>query len=236
MRGTILFIVVVLLNCNVEAQSRINRSILTPIEELFKPDYTRSSEFEGVDLSAAIGSPYEQKEFKKGELIDLSFDKKIVGMSFRYNVYNDQIEIKEHPKSEDISAVIKSDQVFVRIGNKEYHYKEYTDAYGEPKKGYLIKLRCNADINVYKELTKTFKLPKRAQTSYHKNEPAKFLDTEKYYMEIDGKLVHVKMNKRKIAKAFPDKQPELKKYIIKEGLDFKKEVDLVRLVAYYDTL
>ncbi|WP_027393275.1 hypothetical protein [Aquimarina latercula] len=62
------------------------------------------------------------------------------------------------------------------------------------------------------------------------------MDHEKYYIEIDGKMVHLKMNKRKIVKSFPGKQSELKSYINKEGLNFKKEVDLVRLVAYYDTL
>ncbi|WP_299188741.1 hypothetical protein [uncultured Aquimarina sp.] len=62
------------------------------------------------------------------------------------------------------------------------------------------------------------------------------MDHEKYYIEIDGKLVYLKMNKRKIVKFFPGKQSELKSYINKEGLNFKKELDLVRLVAYYDTL
>ncbi|SEM07254.1 hypothetical protein SAMN04487910_4054 [Aquimarina amphilecti] len=240
MKRTILFIVVAVLCSNIQAQNRIDRSRLTPVDQLFRPlDYKERDspgEIENVSLEGAIGSPYEDKVFRQGELVDLSFEKKVIGMFVRYNVYTNEVELVKHPESKNVSAMIKADKVFARIGSQEYHYKEYNDANNKPKKGYLIKLRCNSKINVYKELTKTFVHPKVAQTSYHKNEPAKFMDHEKYYMEIDGKMVYLKMNKRKIVKSFPGKQSELKSYINKEKLSFKKEVDLVRLVAYYDTL
>ncbi len=240
MRRTVLLALIALVTCSVGAQNRIDRSTLTPIDLLFRPleykERDRPGEIENVDLEGAIGSPYEDKVFRQGELVDLRFEKKVVGMFVRYNVYSNEVELVKHPESKNINAMIKADKVYAKIGAKEYHYKEYQDANNDLKKGYLIKLRCNAKINVYKEVIKTFVHPKVAQTSYHKNEPAKFMDTEKYYMEIDGKLVHIKMNKRKIVKSFPGKQSELKDYISKEGLKFKEEVDLVRLVAYYDTL
>ncbi|MBQ4805200.1 hypothetical protein J8L88_20230 [Aquimarina sp. MMG015] len=240
MKRIILFTVIAFITINVSAQSRIDRSSLTPIDQLFRPleykERDAPGEIENVSLEGAVGSPYEDKVFRQGELVDLSFEKKVIGMFVRYNVYTNEVELVQHPESKNINAMIKAEKVFARIGNQEYHYKEYNDASNKPKKGYLIKLRCNSKINVYKELTKTFVHPTVAKTSYHKNSPAKFMDHEKYYIEIDGKMVHLKMNKRKIVKSFPGKQSELKSYINKEGLNFKKEVDLVRLVAYYDTL
>ena len=219
------------------SQNRTGRSRQTPIQDYYK-SFHENEISDKVDLEKVIGSPYEKEDFILGEIVDLITKESVQGLKFRYNVYQNFIEIlsPDDVDKEKINALVQSENIYVKLGNKEYHYKDYINKDLERKSGYLIKYRSNSGINVYKEIVKKFYEPKIAQTSYHKDDPGRFVDIENYYLEINGQVKEVKMNKNKIVDYFPDNQKSLKNYIKKEKLSFKDQKDLVLLVSYYSRL
>ncbi|WP_035096583.1 hypothetical protein [Aquimarina megaterium] len=182
------------------------------------------------------GSPYENEKFELGEIVHTNSKQKIQKLFLRYNVYDDQIEVSKTLEASELHGLLKSDHIYARVNNKEYHYKKYKDLNNQTKKGYLIKLRDNTKISLYKLLVKKYTKAKIANTSYHKNTPAKFTDQHIYYLEIGEKLVPVNSSKKKTVSIFPDHQKEVKDFIGKENLSLKKEKDLLKLVNFYSTL
>lgn len=182
------------------------------------------------------GSPYENEKFELGEIVHTNSKQKIQKLFLRYNVFDDQIEVSKTSEVSELHGLLKSEHIYARINNKEYHYKKYKDLNNHTKKGYLIKLRGNAKISLYKLLVKKYTKAKIANTSYHKNTPAKFTDQHTYYLEINEKLSPVSSSKKKTVSIFPENQKEVKDFIGKENLSLKKEKDLTKLINFYNTL
>ena len=63
-----------------------------------------------------------------------------------------------------------------------------------------------------------------------------FVEIVKYYIVTAGNGVQIKNNKKSILNAFADKQPLLESYIKDNNLNLKLDVDIARLVTYYNTL
>jgi hypothetical protein len=64
----------------------------------------------------------------------------------------------------------------------------------------------------------------------------KFKGTEKYFLQMDGKLIPIKNDKKAILAALGKKQPELETYIKSNHLDLKEDGDLADLIIYYNSL
>ncbi|MFD2513183.1 hypothetical protein ACFSRY_04850 [Pontibacter locisalis] len=63
-----------------------------------------------------------------------------------------------------------------------------------------------------------------------------FQSSNYYYLVQDNKLVKVKSDKKSILNALSDKGTELEAFIKSNRLDLKKDADLARLVAYYNSI
>ncbi len=235
MKKMILFFIVSMFAFAVNAQiGTAHGEFLTPLFQTHKDikNPKNSNNIQGKTK----GSPYENEKFELGEIVHMSSKQKIKKLFLRYNVFDDQIEVSKTSEVSELHGLLKSEHIYARINNKEYHYKKYKDLKNQTKKGYLIKLRSNTKISLYKLLEKKYTKAKIANTSYHKNTPAKFTDQHTYYLEINEQLFLVSSNKKKTVSIFPENQKEVKDFIKKESLNLKKEKDLVKLVNFYGTL
>ena len=180
------------------------------------------------------GSPYNSDTFLLGNVyINDELTKSDVAM--RYNVYSDEMEIKESLQDDDkkISALIKSPDISVIILNEKFVY--LPKGRGLEKGGYFQVITRGKKYSLYKKLGKKYYEERKAKTSFERDVPPKFEDRVTYYIHFgNGGMVLLPDNKKKIYKAFGESEAEVKKYCKERDLDITKENDLKRVVRYLD--
>jgi len=188
-----------------------------------------------VDLTKTSGSPYENDKFVFGKASD-----KLTNLSqayfLRYNVYNDEIEMKITVDDKKTLGLIKSLNNYAVFGNKEYHYEIYSDNNKNTNEGYFILLSKGKNSSLYLKKVKTFKDEQKAKDSFREKVSCSFKDSKIYYIKKE-RILHPLSNKKKeLLVQLSDKENELKKFIKTEKLNLKKEKDLITLFKYYDSL
>ncbi len=180
------------------------------------------------------GTPYNSTTFLLGNVyINKELTKSDVAM--RYNIYADEIEIKESLQSEDkdITALLKSQDISLTILNDTFVY--VSKGRGLEKGGYFQVITTGKNYNLYKKLGKKYYEASKAKTSFERDVPAKFEDRITYYVNFsNGGMVLLPDSKKKIYKAFGDSENEVKEYCKEKKLDITKEKDLKRVIIYLD--
>lgn len=187
------------------------------------------------DFSSVAGSPYETESFVIGKVYQKS-SKKSGPYLLRYDVFNDEIQIKMDSKGEKIQSMNKTEDIFIIMEEKEYHYLTYSNKNEKLNEGYLILLNKGKNCNLFLKRTKTYKEKQLPKDGFHEAEPAKFVDHESYYYTEDGELLLLAESKKKILQQLSKFENELKKEIKTKNLNVRIEKDLIALMVYYDVL
>jgi len=181
-----------------------------------------------IDISNVKGNPYDNYNFIPGTIYKDSLKE---AKLLRYNIFSDEIEINTNNTR---SSLLKSTDLYCKIGHKEYHFFENFGKNGI-QKGYLQLLE-KGKISLY--LRKDCKyLPERPGFSIlQEDEPAEFKTTLSYYILKNGKLILVPQRKKLFLALFSDHSSAIKKFISSKKLNIRKPKDLVKIIAYYNTL
>ena len=182
-----------------------------------------------IDISSVKGSPYDNYDFKSGTIYKGNSLKE--PKLLRYNIFSDEIEMKDN---NILKSLLKSPDLYCKIGRKEYHFFENFGKNGD-QKGYLQLLE-KGKTSLY--LRKDCKyLPERPGFSILQgDEPAEFKTTTSYYILKNGKLTLVPQRKKLFLALFSDHASAVKKFISSKKLRIKKPKDLMQIIAYYNTL
>ncbi len=184
-----------------------------------------------TELESYAGSIYENKEYQKGTVIDTksgTFD-----IRLKYNIYTDALEHKQGGK---LYEVIKTPSTHVRINDDYYYYCGFKTQKGIRKNGYYILVELNEQYRIYKKYELNITEPKEMDPTTGSSTTGKIKTTTTYYLEENETILELPMNKKDLLSSFSDKEEELKTYIKKEKIRLKKEEDLMRLVAKYNSL
>lgn len=208
------------------------------VEYLKQFKFDKTTKFEDIDLATLkyIGSPYYNDDFLAGEIY---FKNKLIAdnIPLRYNALMDEIEFKpsfEAP-DEESSALMKSPEVDVRIGNVVFIFAPYQG--GIEKGGYFEVLLRSDKIDLFKKYNKKFTPEKKAITSMTKDFPAKFSDSPVYFLVLsDGRFLEISNKSRHFSKAFIGKEKEISGYIKNKDLDIRNEKHIIQIVEYYNSL
>ena len=186
-----------------------------------------------TNINDIKGTPYIQQDFAPA-LVD-----KIPGehMSARYNAYSDDIEIKKGNEKFILnkkSEFSKIKFIATKIVYKAYNYIENDSN----KRGYLAQLNPTGTTLLLKKQSILFIDAKTSKTGYDEGSPAQFKKVkDKYFIKInDNNIVELPKSKKTIAKLFPKYEKEILSYIKKQGINIKKEIDLIKLIDYVNTL
>ncbi|QQX77925.1 MULTISPECIES: hypothetical protein [Aequorivita] len=152
----------------------------------------------------------------------------------RYNAYADEIEIKNNPSDESYGALIKSPDIFVKIFRDIYVFVPYEGS--NDKGGYFNVLSDGKTYDLYKKTKATFREPQKAQTSYERDMPPSFPKTVTYYLVQNGTFLEMPNSKSKILKMMDRKKSEMKRFIKENNIDLDEEADLIKTIAYFDSL
>ncbi len=176
------------------------------------------------------GSIYMRSNYKESTIIDEklgTFDIKL-----KYNVYSDALEFNQKGK---LFEVIKLPTVHVRVSDEYFYYCVFKTQRGLSRKGYYVLVEMNDKYRIYKKYT--LKITEPIQNTVVKTgNPGEIKLANTYFVEENGIIVELPMNKKEMLRTFSDKAQELSTYLKKEKIRLRKEEDLIRLVAKYNAL
>ncbi len=183
------------------------------------------------------GSPYLSNNF---EGTTLFYGKENQGtVYYRYNAYNEEIEIKEQNiASIPIRALSKDKKISILVKGKPMSFKTFISKKGYTKNGYLTLLR-DGNYKLYHHLGVTFKDAKKAANSFEKGRPARFNQTDQYYFENKSGTIlqQVEFSNAKILKMVEDSEKEAAAKFLKENkIKIKSVTELYRLIDFLNGL
>jgi len=131
---------------------------------------------------------FENKEIKGSPYLSNVFNSAILyygdesqgNIYFRYNGYNEEIEIKkQNLEAEPIRALKKDKKIRLIVDNKSISFKTFIDKKGNTKNGYLTLLK-DGKYKLYHHLGVSFKEAKKAENTFnHKEKLQSFLKEKK---------------------------------------------------------
>ncbi|MFD2101649.1 hypothetical protein [Flagellimonas iocasae] len=196
----------------------------------------RLGEEVNIDLADIEGTIYLNETFQLGGLYQNGVVFKRIYM--RYNAYNDEVELKIDPKSENTYAMIKNKEYSCSFGGDDFVYTDYVNEDHETVEGYLSPLVRGGEYVLYQKRVKTFKEGKAAKTSMERGFPHRFLDDTEYYVSVNGSVPKfIKSKKSEVLSVFSEEdQKKVKQFIRDKQIDLGDSLGLTNLFAYANTL
>lgn len=175
------------------------------------------------------GSPYLFTEWKNGS-VKLQSENVFQNIPLRYDQINDELLFKDNVGQE---LAFAEPVVEFKIENKTFRkgYKPVDTT--TPASFYEV--LADGETQLLKRTSKRI----YEDTPYSSATKVRTVSsTETYYLALNGgqQLVKIKKDKKSVLDAMSDKKPELEKYIKDQRLNLKLDADMVKVIAYYNTL
>ncbi len=182
--------------------------------------------------SELVGSPYFEEQFTPGIIEEIGGNKQ--NAYLRYNVKDDQVEVKVSPTQSEI-YILPRQQKFV------YQLKDYAYILGSFNvkdigliKGYINQYyQSNKVIFIGKPYV-TVSQAQPAKTSYEKATPASINVGMNYYFGFEGEQLHeVRLKEKDFKNVFPSSK-EMKQYFDDHKIKDIEEVK--KMIKFYEAL
>lgn len=178
-----------------------------------------------IDENFQLGAVY-----RNGEMIASN-------AALRYNALRDEFEFKKNLNEANSGAriVSKSKDIYVKIKNRLFVFSEVTSENIKP--GYFEVLFEGEPMSLYRKVKKEFIEGKKAINSISTDILPNLKEKEMVYL-LRGTSNFTELPGSKSGKinSFGNNKKTLKSYIKEQDLSINQTKDLVKLVAYYNTL
>ena len=218
-------IVILLFSISTFAQNAANANSRT-FTDFLNIHNTSTSRNPYLTSDEIDGSAYLNDEFVLGSILTKD-NIRYINVPLRYNIYNDDIEF-EMTKGSYLAISHPEKMKEIRIGDDVFIYDIKRNKKGEQYGYYKLvedgKIQLLSRFNiVFKEGTTT--------TGYKAAEPPKFnRNANSLYLKIGTKEPQQLSKKKDIGRIFGPKAKEITALMKAEGLNFRKEGDLIKLV------
>lgn len=196
---------------------------------------TDAKEKTTVDLDNIQGSPYTSNVFIPTQLYYK--DENYGTMFYRYNAYNEEIEIKQQNlENEGIRALGRDKNLFIMVNGNPMSFKTFIDKKGLTQNGYLT-LLSDGEYKFYKRVDVKYTEGQKAQNSFVKAIPPRFSQFTEYYLEVPGvnRIDELELSNRKLIKLLPaDKQELVKSYLKENKIKVKDEADVIAVLKWLE--
>lgn len=180
-----------------------------------------------------VGSPYLEEDFKNGSVF---YDDTHLGdYLMRYNVYGEEFEVLSSDDSKN--AINKTSEVYITVEDKKYIFKYFLDD-DKSRFGYFeVLTENNEHCILLKKPKKILSESRKAVTSFDVSRPARFVDTEAYYLLFDDKeIVKIRLQNGFISRFFKKKGIEIKSFLKENNLNVKDPEDLKTVINHCNSL
>ncbi|MBR9854575.1 MAG: hypothetical protein GYB37_08350 [Algicola sp.] len=214
--------------------SGVSQAMVSSVIGDMDDQYNRLSKRTGIDDFS--GSPYTNDTFQKAPVF---YGEENVGSYYyRYNAYNEEIELKKTNLSEEkVTALTKDKSIKVMVDGKPMGFATFIDKKGSTLNGYLSTLMDGDNYTLFKRIHVKFTEGQKAQNSFVKAVPNRFTHFTEYYYQRKGvnRIDEIVPKTNKFLKEFKDPlKSELKIYLKESNLDLKTEADLIKVFTYLD--
>lgn len=191
---------------------------------------------EGLQLMTAIsdklgkvhGSPYLEDEFQYGSVIIPG--KRSINVFLRYNVQDENIEIKTQKNSQEIYFLPGNREVVYNIQNETFLVDEIRYD-GKRIAGYFIEHYDGENYRLLEKPESRISDAVQAKSSYEKDKPAEIkINREFYIVDAQGNVENVRVKHRDVRKVFKSKAA--KDFLSSNKI--KSKEDLASFVAFLD--
>ena len=190
---------------------------------------TRNADYSDLD---AEGSEYFDETYKMGQ-VSIRGKVELRG-KMRYNAFRNEVQVLQG--GNESFPLLKRSYIKAIIGAKVFGIYLYEDAKGNNRSSYFNPLNEGNTILLFKPEIK-LKKGRIPATSYDRKVPPTFIDVSSYYVKKgDGTAKRIRLKKSDILTSLADKKNEVQAYIKNEGLNLKKEADLIKLMDYYNSI
>lgn len=174
------------------------------------------------------GSPYLDKDFQYGTATVEG--KEPLKVFMRYNVNEEQIEIKTDIKSEDIYLLPKKESTVYQIGSEILVFDQVSHS-GKRISGYFVEHFKGENLRLLEKPVAKLTEAVKAKTGYERDRPARIVIEEEYYvLNINGEVKDVRLKHRDVKKTFNSQRA--KKYLSDNKI--RSEDDLVAFISFLD--
>lgn len=188
------------------------------------------------DLRNINGSPYDQNYFQPGNIYSNN-ELTVSNVPMRYNIFADEIEINtsKDPNHQNVNVLSKSPDIFAKIGPDIYVYVE--NLADKDQSGYFNVLFEGEHFDLYKKSKVTYVEKRFAETTYQRDQPARFDRTDSYFLvSSSGTFYELPGNRRRFSAVFTDHSNEIESHIRSNRLDIRNENDLIKIVTFFNEL
>ncbi len=176
------------------------------------------------------GSPFLVEEFHKGIVTMVKDNQVHDGVPIRYDAYKDELEYEKDGKHYRLGPEVMS--FSIPTGDALYEFQRGFPAAGDLTENSFYQVLHDGNTKLLKHYGKRM----REEKAYNSASATKrFDDSEQLFVLKGGKMNPVKKNGKKDLLALLSDEKNLMNYVIKEEqLDFKSEMDMVKLLEEYD--
>ena len=179
-----------------------------------------------------VGSPYFNEEFQSCELYyKEEFAEKLY---YRYNMHNDEVELKESPLSETVFALNLDRNITLKAEDLILSLETLNTPKQGVRNGYVNVLYSGKNFKVYERVKTKFKEGVKAVNSMVRSTPDKFNQFIEYYYQInDERLLQYLPNKRrKIVESLPQDYQIKATDLLKENrYTLKSQEGLIQFIS-----
>ena len=191
---------------------------------------------EDLDLNDFKGSIYYMKEFVKAivedDLVNKNTEKYI-----KYDAYNDIFEMKNSFDDRQISFLKKEIGINVNFEDKQFLFAGFYNENKRYQNGYLLRMGLIGAVEYFCKIDKVLNLPVKAKTTLEADKKGRISDKIYFLSDKSGVIRSISITRKSVLMLFDEeKRAQLKKYVKKEKLRFKKPEDLKSLISYYNSI
>ncbi|RKS50466.1 hypothetical protein BC962_2227 [Gillisia mitskevichiae] len=177
--------------------------------------------------SEIVGSPYFEEMFTPGIIEEVGGNQQ--NAYFRYNVKDDQVEVKVSPSQSDIYILPRQQKFIYQLKDYSYVLGSYNVEGVGLVKGFVNKYHQSDKVTFIGKPFVTITQAQAAKTGYQKATPASLNVGINYYFGLgDNKLQEIKLREKDFKNILPSSK-EMKQYFsdnkIKDINDVKKMID-----------
>lgn len=201
-------------------------------------DLVNSVKFQQGELRSELGeadiegSPYLNDEFIEGVLSTTS-KTRYEGIPFRYNIYNDQVEIRSD-EGQVMGLSVPDIVEKVEFGDYHLEYVPFMSG-NRVRRGYFL-VEEKGQATLYTRMQVHFEDAKPA-AAYQDALPPKFVrKSDESYIRIGMEAARPVTKKNELESVFPDHQKEVADYIRKNRVRPNRPETLKALVRFYNGL
>ena len=211
-------------NAGYNAAGQLN-AVLGPIQDAQKKLSAAEQNFQG--------SPYTSEVFLPTTLY---YGEENLGpLFYRYNAYNEEIEIKKsNLEEEGIRALGRDKKISLLVNGKRMGFKTFIDKKGLTQNGYLTLLQ-EGKYSLYQRTDVKYTEGQKAQNSFVPPIPARFSQFTEYYLENEGnnRIDELELSNRKLIKLVSDEDKEPLKQFLKENkIKISNEQDTFQVLEF----